>query len=103
MYPLVLRERLDASSAARTRLTMSELERMQLRKGFGPNRPIKPKAFSESHVPRYRARVDTVIQNCSGRLSWRRRARPSTTLHEIQARPRQDRTRICICDTTVAL
>src|SRR5271155_560651 len=53
-------------------------------------------AFSESHVPRYRARVDTVIQFCTGRLSWRRRARPSTTLHEIQARTRQDRTRICI-------
>jgi hypothetical protein len=33
-------------------------------------------------------RVDTVIRNCSGRLSWRHRARPSTTLHEIQARPK---------------
>ncbi len=33
-----------------------------------------------------RARVDTDVPNCSGRLSWRHRARPSATLHEIQAR-----------------
>ena len=44
----------------------------------------------ESHVPLrpngHQERVDTDVRNCSGRLSWRHRARPSTTLHEIQAR-----------------
>lgn len=40
-------------------------------------------ACSESHVPCFQERVDTGTQ-CSVRLSWRRRARPSTTLHEIQ-------------------
>ena len=44
-------------------------------------------ATPESHVPRYRARVDTILPFCAGRLSWRHRARPSTTLHETQACP----------------
>ena len=44
---------------------------------------------SESHVPRFRAGVGTwrsgyMIQI---RLPWRHRARPSATLHEIQACP----------------
>jgi len=40
----------------------------------------------ESHVPRYRARVDTSQPGymIPIRLSWLRRARPSATLHEIQ-------------------
>jgi hypothetical protein len=44
-------------------------------------------ATPESHVPRLRARVDTILPFCAGRLSWRHRARPSTTLHETQACP----------------
>ena len=44
----------------------------------------------ESHVPRFpfenQERVDTVVSDCLSRLSWRHRARPSATLHEIQAR-----------------
>lgn len=44
-------------------------------------------ATPESHVPRLRARVDTILLVCPGRLSWRHRARPSATLHEIQACP----------------
>src|SRR5271165_1223518 len=44
-------------------------------------------ATPESHVPRFRARVDTILPFCAGRLSWRHRARPSPTLHEIQACP----------------
>jgi hypothetical protein len=48
----------------------------------------------ESHVPRRRLqvwrrhqeRVDTDVSDCLSRLSWRHRARPSATLHEIQAR-----------------
>ena len=44
-------------------------------------------ATPESHVPRCRARVDTILPFCAGRLSWRHRARPSATLHEIQACP----------------
>jgi hypothetical protein len=44
-------------------------------------------ATPESHVPRFRARVDTILLVCPGRLSWRHRARPSATLHEIQACP----------------
>src|ERR1700733_6627810 len=40
---------------------------------------------SESHVPRgFRRRELTPVRLCSVRLSWRQRARPSTTLHEIQ-------------------
>jgi hypothetical protein len=35
----------------------------------------------------WRARVDTILLGCPGRLSWRHRARPSATLHEIQACP----------------
>jgi hypothetical protein len=31
-------------------------------------------------------RVDTILLGCPGRLSWRHRARPSATLHEILAR-----------------
>src|ERR1700734_2841960 len=46
----------------------------------------KLEATPESHVPRLRARVDTILLVCPGRLSWRHRARPSATLHEIQAR-----------------
>jgi hypothetical protein len=34
-----------------------------------------------------RARVDTILLDCPGRLSWRHRARPSATLHETQACP----------------
>src|ERR1700684_3952994 len=44
-------------------------------------------ATPDSHVPRLRARVDTILPFCAGRLSWRHRARPSTTLHETQACP----------------
>jgi hypothetical protein len=44
-------------------------------------------ATPESHVPRCRARVDTILPFCAGRLSWRHRARPSATLHETQACP----------------
>src|ERR1700733_10481587 len=40
---------------------------------------------SESHVPcGSRRRELTPVRLCSVRLSWRQRARPSTTLHEIQ-------------------
>jgi hypothetical protein len=40
---------------------------------------------SESHVPcGFRRRELTPVRLCSVRLSWRQRARPSTTLHEIQ-------------------
>src|SRR5271163_4865079 len=44
----------------------------------------------ESHVPHFpfgsQERVDTDVSDCLSRLSWRHRARPSATLHEIQAR-----------------
>ena len=44
-------------------------------------------ACSESHVPcgpKAPRRELTPVRLCSVRLSWRQRARPSTTLHEIQ-------------------
>jgi len=44
-------------------------------------------ACSESHVPcgvQLPRRELTPVRLCSVRLSWRQRARPSTTLHEIQ-------------------
>src|ERR1700692_3333291 len=44
-------------------------------------------AWAESHVPCGRKpsrRELTPVRLCSVRLSWRQRARPSTTLHEIQ-------------------
>ena len=36
--------------------------------------------------PPSQERVDTDVLDCLSRLSWRHRARPSATLHEIQAR-----------------
>jgi hypothetical protein len=44
---------------------------------------------SESHVPRFRAGVGTWRSGymIPIRLPWRHRARPSATLHEIQACP----------------
>ncbi len=49
---------------------------------------------------RLRERVDTDVRSCFGRLSWRHRARPSTTLHEIQARSKGAGLNLYLCDTT---
>ena len=38
---------------------------------------------------RHQERVDTVVSDCLSRLSWRHRARPSATLHKIQARSKE--------------
>ena len=45
-----------------------------------------PNLMFPSSRKSHQERVDTDVRSCSGRLSWRHRARPSTTLHEIQAR-----------------
>src|SRR5271168_1176679 len=63
---------------------------------------IEMKLASESHVPRFRAGVGTwrsgyMIQI---RLPWRHRARPSATLHEIQACPEGQ---TCLYDATRAI
>src|ERR1700761_627056 len=47
---------------------------------FAPRISCSPFLF------RTQERVDTILPDCPGRLSWRHRARPSATLHEIQAR-----------------
>ena len=52
---------------------------------------IEMKLASESHVPRFRAGVGTWRSGymIPIRLPWRHRARPSATLHEIQACPEE--------------
>jgi hypothetical protein len=58
---------------------------------------IQMKLASESHVPRFRAGVGTWRSRymIPIRLPWRHRARPSATLHEIQARSEE---RTCSAD-----
>src|SRR5271155_4302649 len=45
-----------------------------------------PRISCSPFLFRTQERVDTILLVCPGRLSWRHRARPSATLHEIQAR-----------------
>src|SRR5580658_8332413 len=45
-----------------------------------------PRISCSPFLFRTQERVDTILPDCPGRLSWRHRARPSATLHEIQAR-----------------
>src|SRR5271156_3073016 len=45
-----------------------------------------PRISCSPFLFRTQERVDTILLDCPGRLSWRHRARPSATLHEIQAR-----------------
>jgi hypothetical protein len=49
----------------------------------------KYSALAESHVPCFQERVGTSHPGYMilDRLPWRRRARPSATLHEIQVHP----------------
>src|ERR1700761_8412417 len=57
---------------------------------------------SESHVPcGSRRRELTPVRLCSVRLSWRQRARPSTTLHEIQIC--RSRLEYIVCNTGLRL
>src|SRR5580658_912313 len=60
---------------------------------------IEMKLASESHVPRFRAGVGTWRSGymIPIRLPWRLRARPSATLHEIQARSEE---RACPTNST---
>jgi len=85
----------------RTRPALEMSERELTRTALRAASAKIAEATPESHVPRLRARVDTILPFCAGRLSWRHRACPSTTLHETQACPLRGKTECFVFITGV--